>query len=191
MYFTTKAPVNYFNRVSVGMPFLVVEWRPHGIIEYPGYPTHCSHLVFQGESMAFKSWSSASGEWNRSSTHPQLRPPWHLGSSIVIFPSCLFDDWEWCGDTGETQHSILPFFEVLLYCGPESHSSFPVERGRVLVCIRIPPSFFIRWIVLHFTPVIFSCSNSTLLHKAPVVWSQYIHTNFPGTEMPTYRAYQY
>lgn len=39
---------------------------------------------FQGESMAFKSWSSASREWSRSSTHPQLRPPWHLGSSIMI-----------------------------------------------------------------------------------------------------------
>lgn len=50
------------------------------------------------------------------------------GPSRSFSLPCLFDDWVCRGDAGQHKNPNPPFFEVLLYCGPESRSSFPVER---------------------------------------------------------------
>lgn len=91
----------------------------------------------QGKSMALRLWGSAPGEWSRSSTHPQHRPLWHVGSSVIIFPPLPLRWWGLLGDTQEHKSPTPPFFEVLLYCGPESRSSYPVERKKQSVSVHL------------------------------------------------------
>lgn len=151
--------------MSIGILFLITQWRTHCITEYPEYPTHFFHLILVGKisGIYLCYWA----KFQESSSHPSTgwsdtwNPLWSL-----LFP-CLSDDCGCSGNTGEHKSPIPPFFQVLLCCGPGSHSSFPVERKKQSVsgCVHIIIFFFFSVDCSPFHSSDFSCRNSVLLHN--------------------------
>ena len=134
--------------MSIGILFLITQWRTHRITEYPEYPTQFFHLILVGKICGIYLCYRAKSQ--ESSSHPSTGWPdmWNPLWSL-LFP-CLSDDCACSGNTREHKSPIPPFFQVLLCCGPGSHSSFPVERkkqsvsGHVYIIIFF--LFFSSWL---------------------------------------------
>ena len=143
-----------------------MQWRTHHITEYPEYPTHFFHLILVGKICGIYLCYRAKSQESRSHPSTGWSDVWNPLWSLLLL--CLSDDCACSGNTGEHKSPIPPVFQVLLCCGPGSHSSFPVERKKqsvsghvhIIICFLFFP---VDCSPFHSSD--FSCKNSILLHN--------------------------